>query len=193
MEMNYNPDFQAARKLEEIFTCFHVKSDIVCLLLLLLWPCDVFTECISYSSCRMSVILIIKAIFGNLMLSMRNIQNEVGELCWFSSSLTLVVVPSICVYFDQFFVFYIVFSLETEDIDHSGKRVSEVDTEKERVRKNKIPIYSHTQSFGLRSTAFLFRWPHLCVSVLCGAVFGQDDEWKSKWNFDSKYYHFLWQ
>lgn len=41
MEMNYNPDFQAAGKLEEIFTCFHVKSDIVAA-----WSCDVFTESI---------------------------------------------------------------------------------------------------------------------------------------------------
>lgn len=147
--MNYNPDFQAAGKLEEIFTCFHVKSDIVCLvLLLLLWPCDVFTECISYSSCRMSVILIIKAIFGNLMLSMRNIQNEVGELCCFFLLLLLSLSSSfrqfVYIFWPIFRFLYSFFSRNRRHWSQRHKSERGWHRERESEKKQNTDIFSYS-------------------------------------------------
>lgn len=203
MEMNYNPDFQ--KQEEEIRRNFYTSSceighcmcTVVAAVVVAIcaWSCDVFTV---YSSCRMCYSHHQNS-FGNLMLSMRNVQNEVGELCWFFSSRLffrwflqfVFILTNFC------FLYILFFSLAGNPNRGERMRETEIegDRERESEKKQNTDIFSYSIIWAW-TTTFLCRGP-VCVCAVLRCVvcsfFGQDDEWKSKWNFDSKYYHFLWQ
>lgn len=157
-----------------------------CCDLCLVMRCVHCAQGIHHAEC---VILIIKTIFGNLMLSMRNIQNEVGELCWmlfflFASFRRFFF--NFCLFWPifVFYIFYFVFFfllLETRTEAKEWIKVSKGDREREWEKQN-TDIFSYSIIWTW-TTTFLCRGPTRARACVC-AVFGQDDEWKSKWNFE---------